>query len=239
MTATVFIWDFDGTLLDTRLRNYNVVRTLLADLGLAPDRMPALRSHEVYDRVNRRYVNWRDLYRREFGFSETETDRIGALWSEYQGRDHTPAEPFDGIAEALTALAAIPHGIVSQNASTHIRHALTGAGLAAFFRAIVGYDSVHIQRQKPEPDGLLACLDDLAVGGSGRVVYIGDHETDVRLARNAARALAARGPGWEVVSVAACFVDPEDHVGWSLRADYAATTPRDLIDVARDLGLDV
>lgn len=230
------LWDFDGTLVDTRLRNYSVVRRLLLDVGLQPARFPALASAVVYDRVNRRYANWRDLYRREFGFSEGETDRIGALWGEYQARDDTPAEPFQGIHDVLDALA-VPHGVVSQNARAQIRRALETAGLASHFRAIVGYDDVHIQRQKPEPDGLLAALEMIGAHAPARLIYIGDHETDVRCARNAARALYVTGTATEVVAIAACFVHADEPRGWRVRPDYVASTPRDLLVIARQLGL--
>ena len=70
MSAGVaFVWDFDGTLADTRRRNFNVVRRLLSEnTRRALDAIPALASAEAYDQVNRRFFNWRELYLREFGF---------------------------------------------------------------------------------------------------------------------------------------------------------------------------
>jgi len=123
---TAVLWDFDGTLADTRARNYQVVRRVIADAtGKPADHLPALRSREAYDRVNHSYANWRDLYTREFGFSEEETDRVGRLWTEYQLADQTPAPVFRGVRSALAALAGIPW-----------------------------LEDVDIRRQKPEPDGI-------------------------------------------------------------------------------------
>jgi HAD superfamily hydrolase (TIGR01549 family) len=236
MSLTAIIWDFDGTLADTRTRNFNVVRRLLTDIGRSPDMMPCLASPDVYDRVNRGYANWRELYVREFGFSEEETDRVGQLWSAYQDRDDTPIDVFHGIADVLDAIAEPAHGIVSQNARDLITRALETADLARHFRHIVGYHDVHIKRQKPEPDGLLACLEQLTGFAPGQALYVGDHETDARCARNAGAALKARGIAVDVLSVAACFADHLDHRDWAVQPDYAARHPRDLLDIVCAIG---
>lgn len=232
--VTALVWDFDGTLADTRHRNYHVVRRLIAEAtGMSPDEIAALTSPDVYDEVNRRYANWRELYTREFGFSEEETDRLGRLWSAYQLQDDTPAHVFDGIAEVLMTLGEVRHGIVSQNARAQIARTLGEARLAEHFRVIVGYDEVHIKRQKPEPDGLLACLQHLTALEPGRAIYIGDHETDVRCARNAREALAGRGVALELVSVAACFTGHSDPGDWAYQPDYVARSPREIIAIVR------
>ncbi len=236
LPVSTIIWDFDGTLVDTRQRNYNVVRRLLADAtGALPEGIPALRSAEFYDQVTRRYVNWRELYLHEFGFSEAETDRIGRLWSEYQLQDDTPVSVFDGIGDALAALTRLQHGVVSQNAEAQIRRTLEGAGIDRYFRFVVGYDGVHIKRQKPEPDGLLACLEALTGFSAGCVLYVGDHETDITCARNAQRVLRERQLDIDVHSVAATFIDNGEPRKWRTQPDFVAQRPLDLVSIVRDL----
>jgi HAD superfamily hydrolase (TIGR01549 family) len=236
MVAPTFVWDFDGTLVDTRERNFNVVRRLLAEsAGRALDGIPALASPEIYDATSRRHSNWRELYAREFGLDEDEVDRLGRRWSEYQLKDDTPSEFFEGIGEVLLAMSKAGQGIVSQNAHDQIARTIAGAGLSECFRVIVGYDDVGIARQKPEPDGLLMCLEKLDALGAGCALYIGDHEADVRCARNAQQALAARGFTVEMVSVAACF---DGHAGpgaWTYKPDYVAWSPREIIAIAKCL----
>jgi N-acetyl-D-muramate 6-phosphate phosphatase len=232
--SLTILWDFDGTLVDTRQRNYNVVRRLIADsTGRALDDIPALASPEIYDQVNRRYFNWRELYVREFGFSEEETDRLGRLWSEYQLQDDTPADVFEGIAEVLIALRQVRHGIVSQNARHQIQRTLADARLEQHFQAVVGYDDVDIKHQKPEPDGVLACLERLRALAPGCALYIGDHETDVRCAENAQRALADRGVAIKVVSVAACFGAHAGPGAWTHKPDYVASSPPQVLEIAQ------
>lgn len=231
---TAVIWDFDGTLVDTRRRNYLVVRRLLAELAERdPDAIPALRSPEVYEAVQRRYANWRDLYIGEFGFSEEETDRLGSQWTRYQLADDTPAPVFDGIGTVLAALGFLPHGVVSMNGRSQIARSLREANLHHAFRWIVGWEDVSIRRQKPEPDGLLACLEGLTGLAAGAALYVGDHETDTQCAANARRALATRGAAVRIVTVAARFVGGADPTGWAHRPDYVAESPHDVIEIAR------
>jgi HAD superfamily hydrolase (TIGR01549 family) len=232
-SLTAILWDFDSTLADTRARNFQVVRRVMADAtGKPADHVPALRSREVYDRVNRSYANWRDLYRKEFGFSEEETDRVGRMWTEYQLADETPAPVFRGVKAALAALAHLPHGIVSMNGRRQIERSMQAAALAPYFRSVVGWEDVDIRRQKPEPDGILACLERVSGGAPGTVLYVGDHETDVRCAARANEELQRRGAEVEVVAVLACFAGAVSHDHWPVRPTFTARRPRDVVAVA-------
>lgn len=229
---TAVIWDFDGTLVDTRTRNYNVVRRLLAEAaGRDPATIPALASSEVYDRVNRSYRNWRDLYEGEFGFTAEETDRLGRLWTRYQLADHTAAPVFEGIGTVLAALRFVPHGVVSMNGRDQIFRSLREANLYDAIHSIVGWEDVDIRRQKPDPDGLLACIERVTGFAPGVVLYVGDHETDVRCAAAARQALAAAGRAVGVVSVGARFTGGTD--GWPEAPDYLVRHPHEVMDVAR------
>lgn len=233
------LWDFDGTLADTRRRNYDVVRRILRDVtGRAAEAVPALVTFEVFTATVRRYVNWRDLYTAEFGFSEDETDRVGRLWTEYQLADETPVPLFDGIAAVLGALTGPRHGIVSMNGRRQIARTMAAARVEHHFQAIVGWEDVPIRRQKPEPDGMLQCLAALLPpsSGGGIVLYVGDHETDARCAANANAALRARGADVRVLAVAACFTGEDDPGGWSTRPDYVARHPREVASLAQQLG---
>jgi len=234
--TTVFVWDFDGTLADTRLRNYRIVRRLLAEAtdGVL-ERFPALATPETYERVVRGYANWRDLYTREFAFSEAETDRLGSLWAAYQLADEAPVPVFAGLAEVIQSVTGAAHGVVSQNARAQILRTLEAADLGAWFGAVVGYEDVDLTRQKPAPDGVLACVAALAPAVPWRVVCVGDHETDVRCGRNAARVLAERGTPTTVISIAVRFVDGDDPAGWAARPDHVADTPADLLRIVHDL----
>lgn len=228
------VWDFDGTLADTRRRNLRVTRSIVQEvLDLSPDRFPALGSLEAYEETNRRCANWRELYRNVFGCSEEETDRAGRAWTAYQLADATPTPLFPGVAEAVEALAGVPQGIVSLNSRDNILAILRDAGLDHRFHTVVGYEEVDLRRQKPDPDALLHCLDRVMETDAGHVLYVGDHETDVRCARNANRVLAERGDRTSVVTTAACFVRGTDPSIWSVQPEHRATRPEEVVEIVR------
>ncbi len=227
------IWDYDGTLVDSSARNLAATRAILERLtGRAAEEFPAVTSPGRYQAAIRRSRNWRDLYAREFGLGETEVDQAGALWTEYQrasGGVPGPETPvFPGIPETLRALAAVPHGIVSQNASAVIAAELTARRLSAHFRIVIGFEDVPRDRQKPAPDGLLRCAEALAREG-GTLFYVGDHETDAACAALARVELAGR---LRVVSIAACWAEPAQE-GWTVEPDHRAGRPGEVVEIVR------
>jgi HAD superfamily hydrolase (TIGR01549 family) len=228
------IWDFDLTLVDTRQRNLNVSRRLIKEqTGRDPDDFAVLRSVEAYDAAHRLTRNWQEFYRQAFSFSQEEIEASADLWTRYQLEDDTPAPVLGGIEKALKALQWLPHGIVSQNARPSIEVQLEALGIGGYFSHIVGYEDVGINRQKPAPDGLLQCLDRLVNGASGTVLFVGDHETDIICGQRANHALVEREADVRVATVAALFVDQEIS-GWKVEPDYRATSPQDLVTLARD-----
>ncbi len=146
------IWDYDGTLVDSREKNRWVTRHIVGQVtGREPDVFPALRSLAAYDAATRKTVNWRVLYRDVLGLSEEETAHAGVLWS-------------------------------SQNSRALIRRALAESDLDGFFHFVVGYEEVAHARQKPAPDGLLMCVEQLGVSGPASILFVGDHEGDMECA---------------------------------------------------------
>lgn len=231
MSVRAYLWDFDGTLADTRHKNFNVTRRILA--GLNPEavrRAPLTEGPEGYDRAYRRLANWREFYTRHLGLDDNETDRAGRLWTRYQLEDETPVPLFDGVAETLRRLREHVHGVVSQNARTVIERTLADARLHGLFRSVVGYEEVPIRRQKPEPDGILLSLKQLRVD-AGVVVFVGDHPTDVLTAHNANQALQRTGSKVRIVSVVAAYSCGDSWQDWPHLPDHVASHPRDIVAV--------
>jgi phosphoglycolate phosphatase-like HAD superfamily hydrolase len=231
------IWDFDGTLVDTREKNMNVNRQIVRVVTDQPwERFPVLESVAAYDEAQMRFTNWRDFYHRGIGLSEDEVDRAGAMWTGLQLTDTTPAPLFDGIAAALGRLrGAAVQGIVSQNSRQNIEEMLEAVGLLHHFEHIVGYEEVGTQRQKPAPDGLLMCIEQLTNSAAGTVLYVGDHETDVRCGRNADRALTEQRIPLHVVTVGAFFDSLGSDGSWSVRPDFRASSPADVVTIVEEL----
>ncbi|MCG8604090.1 HAD-IA family hydrolase [bacterium] len=235
-TITATIWDYDGTLVDTRQKNFNVAKKIVQRAtNRNPEEFPAFRSIESYDLANKNASNWRDLYTKEFGLSEEETDRAGRLWTEYQLMDLTPTPMYAGIDTVIHSLHDLPQGIVSMNSKRNIEQSLGGYKILDRFKMVVGYEEVDIQRQKPEPDGLLNCLEKLTSFSPGKVIYIGDHETDVKCVRNTNLALRELEVETDVISVGAFYGDHNDDADWQIKPDYRADSPSDITRIIRGI----
>ena len=228
--VTAVLWDYDGTLVDTRAKNWTITRSIVKHFtGADPDSIEALRSLESYTRALHRNHNWRQLYVSEFGMSEEATSEAGLLWTEYQLSDATVAPTYDGIEETLRELADLPHGIVSMNSKENIERSLDASGLLDHFGFVVGYEEVSMARQKPAPDGLLLCLDRLTGMAPGHVAYIGDHQIDIECARNANRMLAEEGHDIHVFAIGAAYGIGAEFGAWPDDPDYAIEGPRELV----------
>ena len=230
------IWDYDGTLVDTRHKNLNVTKNIIANVT-ETDAMefPALRSVENYYLANRRSSNWRELYGQEFNLTEKQIDEAGRLWTAYQLDDDTEVYFFDGIETVIRELANFPHGIVSQNSKNSITQNLEKKKLLPFFEHIVGYEEVGLKKQKPEPDGLLSCLAKLSASGFGHVCYIGDHETDVQCVRAANRALQHEKVDAKIFSIGAFYDTGTDTSGWKVRPDFEARKVEHILEIVEKI----
>lgn len=226
------IWDYDGTLVDTRHKNLNVTRKIIESISQTEaSRFPALRSLENYCLANHRTLNWRELYRQEFKLTEKQIDEAGRLWTSYQLNDDTDVALYDGIETAIRDLAEYSHGIVSQNSRSSIQQNLGKKNLLSVFKHIIGYEEVDLDRQKPSPDGLLSCMDKLSARGAGCVCYIGDHETDVLCARAANRALQEKNDDIKIFSIGACYDSGPDTSAWHTKPDFEARRVEDILKI--------
>jgi HAD superfamily hydrolase (TIGR01549 family) len=230
------IWDYDGTLVDTREKNFNVTRKVVEKIAHTnPLTFQALRTLDAYTKAHARSVNWRDFYEREFGFSQDLIDEAGRAWSALQSDDPMPISVFDGIHLVLHQLRDLRHGIVSQNSRSAITRVLDGNDLRHYFSFIVGYEEVDLRRQKPAPDGLLQCIDGMMQVPAGRVLYIGDHETDAVCARNANELLRRTSAHIHIASVGALYSSGDSVSNWSIKPDYEARTVQDIVSLVESL----
>ncbi|MFC1619802.1 HAD family hydrolase [Candidatus Neomarinimicrobiota bacterium] len=225
------IWDFDGTLADTRLRNMHVTRSILKDItGRPTEEHAALESLESYKEALLRTANWRDLYSKEFGLPESDIQRAGQLWGAYQLLDETPAPSFAGIVEVLERWRVLPQGIVSQNGSEIITNILEANNIKNYFGAIIGYEDVEFRLQKPSPEGLIHCIRILTGLEPGLVFYIGDHGTDALCAKLGQEILAERNLDISIISIGAFYgIDPQP--GLEDNFEHAAYQPAELTEI--------
>ena len=187
MKPAAFIFDLDGTLIDSGL-----------DIALAANhvrghfQLPGLPIETVIGYVGDGVAT---LLERVLGH-DTRTGQTGpgglsvqpkrvaeglTVFAEHYGShllDNTTL--YAGVLDTLALLTARPCHLATNKPRSFTDPILAGLGLAGVFDQIVAGDEAPVR--KPDPAHLAACLRDPEVSTS-RVVVVGDSPNDVRAAR--------------------------------------------------------
>lgn len=163
------VWDYDGTLVDTRTGDEAAVAALVA---ADPTLIPGVR---VFWESEGRPIT----ERLELAWPE----RAGAILELFDQHDIPKVHP--GVRRALTALrrAGLSQAVVSSRRLEPLRRGLAQTRLASLFATVVGLESVAVC--KPDPEGLHRALAVLGVAPS-RAVFVGDRDVDMEAASRAA-----------------------------------------------------
>lgn len=213
MKRTAVLFDLDGTLVDSVPDLAAAANRLLAELGRQP-----LGEAEIAAMVGDGVAKLveRALAARQAGDAAL-APAIARFTTFYEADATARTRPYPGVPEGLAALARAGAALaVCTNKSERATHAvLDGLGLASFFAAVLGGDS--LPTHKPDPAPLVAALNRLGVAPA-QAAMVGDHRNDV---------LAAQGAG-----TAAIFA----RYGYGL-AGLGALRPDAMIDRFADLPL--
>ncbi|WP_421228571.1 HAD family hydrolase [Aeromonas jandaei] len=231
MKLDAILWDYDGTLVNSVPKNIDITKNILAEVAphLTGDNLPRyLRSEADYHYANHAAKNWQALYVDYYGMSQAEMLQAGSLWAKHQEMNRTAVHFFDGLEAVIGHFSAIPHGICSQNSQKNIRRVLEQHGVNGQFKAVVGYDDVPAQQQKPHPLGGIKCLESiLGTVRSASLLYIGDHEADVQFARNLQAELGGTA---RVISVAVAYSHSTPEL-WEHKPDHIARKVEELYPI--------
>jgi HAD superfamily hydrolase (TIGR01509 family) len=184
----LIIWDFDGTLADTRpLIEAGMDHTLQA-LGLDP----ALRE-EWLKCVG---LKVEDGIERTFGPLGLTVDEVLKAYRSFvhSGNEHL-LRPYEGMGDLLAELRdlGIPMAIASSKRGTPLRRQLCLLGWEAYFDPIVTPDEV--QEGKPDPESLRLCLSAHGLAPE-QAVMVGDAPFDLDMAQRAGVPSVAVGHGF-------------------------------------------
>ena len=179
ITYNTYIFDLDGTLLDT-----------LTDLAASTNY--ALRTHgmpeHTIDEVRRFVGNGvRKLMERAVpdGTDNPLFDEAFATFRQYY-MEHSldTTRPYEGVPEMLAALKAKGcHLAVVSNKMMAATQELCRHFFPETIEVAIGENEAEGIRKKPAPDTVIAALRQLGVGEEG-AVYVGDSDVDIATARN-------------------------------------------------------
>lgn len=180
MTYKTYVFDLDGTLLNT-----------LDDLAAATNH--ALKAHQMAEHTTNEVRNYvgngvRKLIERAVpeGTAAEETERVLATFQAYY-LEHSldTTRPYDGIGEMLAALRRRGCRLaVVSNKFDEATKALCKHFFPDTIEVAIGEHEAQGIRKKPAPDTVMEALRQLGVGKED-AVYVGDSDVDIETARNA------------------------------------------------------
>lgn len=200
-----FIFDVDGTLIDSAPVYLPALKQVLHDYGYTPTPEQVQTAFGM--------TGWEGL--RLCGVHEDKFDEVMHSWEQEAYRHLEHVLIYDGIVDTLHALRQAGHklGIVTSRNRSQYENGFVPLGLADLFDTAVCSDEVAAP--KPAPDSIYTLLE--RVGGTaGDAVFLGDSPYDMQCARAAG------------VKAALALWGCHDQ---TLEADFRLTHPCQLLDL--------
>jgi len=172
-----FVFDLDGTLIDSKLDLVNSVNAMLRETG-RPEQPTDLIAGYVGHGAPQ-------LIASVLGPQPSDQQRSEALaifLKHYDQQKLKLTRPYPGVVEGLRALAGLPMAVLTNKPTNMSVAILEGLQLAPYFRCIFGGDS--FRKKKPDPAGALAVVKALGATAA-EAAMVGDSDVDVQTARNA------------------------------------------------------
>jgi phosphoglycolate phosphatase len=172
-----FLFDLDGTLIDSKLDLVNSVNFMLREMQRDVLPLATVASYIGHGAPR--------LVADALGPDAAEADRKRGLeifLAHYDEHNLDATRAYRGVVEGLEALQDRPMAVLTNKPVKMSVEILEALGLRKYFRAVYGGDS--FEKKKPDPAGAQAILRDL--GAQPReAAMVGDSDVDIKTARNA------------------------------------------------------
>ena len=181
----LIVFDFDGTLGDTRANIVTTMWETIRTVGLPP-----VGEEEIAATIG---LPLEDGFRQMFpGLSDADTLRCAALYREIFERTRKTLVPslFPYVKETLAALKAMGYilTVASSRRSASLKEFLQEMAIAEYISYVLGADSV--EKAKPDPEPVLKTLRELGFT-PGECLVVGDMPVDVLMGKAAGAATCA------------------------------------------------
>ena len=195
LPARAFVFDLDGTLIDSKMDLVNSVNAMLRATGRSELSTETIAGYIGHGAPR--------LIASALGPHASESDRQSALavfLAHYEKHNLDLTCAYAGVSEGLTALKGYPLAVLTNKPLKMSVQILEGLGLAKFFSGVYGGDS--FEKKKPDPAGALAILRELGAEPE-HAAMVGDSDVDIQTARNAGMRAIAVSYGFGIYSRAA------------------------------------
>ncbi len=172
-----FLFDLDGTLIDSKLDLVNSVNFMLREM-----KRNELPVHTVAGYVGHGAPR---LVADALGPGATDEDQQAGLaifLAHYERHSLDATRAYPGVLEGLETLQEHPLAVLTNKPVKMSVEILEGLGLRKYFRHVYGGDS--FPAKKPDPAGAQIVLRDLYAKPE-EAAMVGDSDVDVQTARNA------------------------------------------------------
>jgi phosphoglycolate phosphatase len=171
-----FLFDLDGTLIDSKLDLVNSVNFMLHEMQR--DVLPLATVASYIGHGAPRLVA--DV----LGPDAAEADRKRGLeifLAHYSKHNLDATRAYPGVVEGLEALQDRPMAVLTNKPKKMSVEILEALGLLKYFRGVYGGDS--FEKKKPDPAGAQAILKDFDAQPH-EAAMVGDSDVDIQTARN-------------------------------------------------------
>jgi phosphoglycolate phosphatase len=172
-----FLFDLDGTLIDSKLDLVNSVNFMLQEMNRQVLPLDVVASHIGHGAPC--------LVANVLGTAATEADRkcgLEIFLAHYEKHSLDATRVYPGVAEGLQALERQPMAVLTNKPVKMSVQILEALGLLQYFRAVHGGDS--FEKKKPDPTGAQIILKELDARPE-QAAMVGDSDVDMQTARNA------------------------------------------------------
>lgn len=166
-----YLFDLDGTLLDTREGVIKAILRVIKDFSLnEPDR--TILEGMIGPPIQESFKNI-------FGLSKERSINMANVFRDYYKKDEylLLAKPYDGIYSVLESLfkAGVKIGIATYKREDYAKKLLTAKGFDQYTKYIYGSD---YEGKLKKEDIIRLCLEGMNCEDYSRAVYIGDSKSD-------------------------------------------------------------
>jgi phosphoglycolate phosphatase len=175
-SVRAFLFDLDGTLIDSKLDLVNSVNFMLLEMQREVLPLATVASYIGHGAPR--------LVADVLGPDAEEADRKRGLeifLAYYSKHSLDATRAYPGVVEGLQSLQDRPLAVLTNKPAKMSVEILEALGLLKYFRAVYGGDT--FEKKKPDPAGALAILNNLGANPRESAM-VGDSDVDIKTARN-------------------------------------------------------